>query len=319
MNVESLIYFNMSDITNKKEELFVEPVYGDTDSTYFSYNHLLETIEGIESMSTQDKLNILIKLNTEFLDGHNREFMNDYYKGRHGSSVQNYELETINLSGVWLDVKKRYAQILLWKDGKTYDADSLPLKIKGLEMIKSSVPTQAREGLKRMVRYLLEDDDPSYIVQRLNIKMQEEKEKFFAAPIEDICGSVGINGYDKYIASDTDPSGLKVNPKCPFNVRALGMYNWIRQKYDLSGEPLYGGSKFKWYMFYPTGAARTKDPQYFAFQRGRLPKWVSQYAPISKELMFEHFMIDPFNRILEAIGYQPLNPDGSIQMNLFGI
>ena len=56
----------------------------------------------------------------DYLDEHNREFMKQYYASRHVDSVQNFELETVALSGAWLDVKKRYAQVLLWKDGKTY-------------------------------------------------------------------------------------------------------------------------------------------------------------------------------------------------------
>jgi hypothetical protein len=71
-------------------------------------------------------------------------------------------------------------------------------------------------------------------------------------------------------------------------------------------------------MFHPKGSVNPKgELGYFAFQRGKYPKWADQYAPISRDEMFRQYMIDPFNRILEAIGYQPLNPDGSIQMNLF--
>ena len=300
-----------------KEKQFAEVVYGDTDSLYISYNNLLDTIEGIETMSIEEKLNILVKFHTEFLNQHNKDFIKDFYAKRHGQSVHDMELETINRSGVWIDVKKRYAQLLLWKDGKVFDTDNLPLKVKGLEMIKSSVPKATREGLKRMVRYLLEEDDEQFMTQKLNIKMQEEKKKFFASDIEDICASVGINGYTKYITDDSDSRGLKVAPKCPSNVRALGTYNWIRNVNGLPGDPWYGGSKFKIYMFHPRGAGMKSDLGYFAFQRGKYPKWADEYAPISRDEMFRQYMIDPFNRILEAIGYQTLNPDGSIQMNLF--
>lgn len=299
-----------------EEKQLVTITGGDTDSLYLCYNQLIQTIEGVENWSVDQKRDFLVRLNTEFLDNHNREFMEEYYKTRHAKSVQNFELETICASECRLDVKKRYAQLLLWKDGKVFDTDNLPLKVKGLEMIKSSVPKAAREGLKRMVRYLLEEEDEQFITQKLNIKMQEEKVKFFAAPIEDICASVGINGYTKYILNDTGDT-LQVAPKCPSNVRALGTYNWLRNKYNLPGDPWYGGSKFKIYMFRPKGAGVKSDLSYFAFQRGKYPKWADQYAPISRDEMFRQYMIDPFNRILEAIGYQKLNPDGSIQMNLF--
>jgi hypothetical protein len=33
--------------------------------------------------------------------------------------------------------------------------------------------------------------------------------------------------------------------------------------------------------------------------------------------MFEKTVLDPFNRILEAIGLRELNSDGSIQLSLF--
>lgn len=290
--------------------------YGDTDSLYISYDNLIKSIKGSDNMSLEDKTKIIVDLNTGFLDQHNREFMSEYYATRHVESVQNFELETVALSGVWLDVKKRYAQILLWKDGKTYDLDNLPLKIKGLEMIKSSVPKQAREGLKRLIRFLLEDKNGDFLLQRLNLEMQKERNLFDQADLEDICGNVGVQNYTKYIESDTDPNGLKVAPKCPYNVRALGNYNWIRNKYRLPGDPLYGG-KMKWYIYQPIGSTGAKQQTYFAFQSKNCPEWASTYAPVCKAAMFQQFMLDPFNRILTAIGIGELKLDGSIQMSLF--
>ena len=156
------------------------------NSLYMSYDGLLNTIEGIEDMSIEEKTKLIVRINTEFLDQHNQQFIKDYYNTRFGKSIHEFELETVSLSGVWLDVKKRYAQILLWKDGKYYDIDNLPLKVKGLEMIKSSYPKQAREGLKRVVRYFLELQDTEYIVQKLNIKIQEEKQLWMHDELEDI-------------------------------------------------------------------------------------------------------------------------------------
>lgn len=288
------------------------------NSLYISYKGLLDSIVGIDKIPLEKKLEIIVDLNTGFLDEHNREFMKEYYESRFVDSVQNFELETVALSGVWLDVKKRYAQILLWKDGKTFDINKLPMKIKGLEMVKSSYPKQARESLKRMVRFLLEDTSNEYMLQKLNMKMQEEKVKFKDADIEDICGNVGVQGYTKYILDDTDPQGLKIAPKTPYNVRALGNYNWIRNVYNLPGDPLYGG-KMKWYCYYPKGfkSKKNAEPQYFAFQSRNYPEWAKEYAPISYEDMFIRTILDPFNRIMTAIGIGELRSDGSIQMSLF--
>lgn len=295
----------------------VDVVYGDTDSLYLSYEGLLNTIEGVEKWSVDEKNNFIVRLNQEFLDSHNREFMSEYYEKRHANSVQNFELETVALSGVWLDVKKRYAQILLWKDGKTFDINKLPMKVKGLEMVKSSYPKQSRNSLTNLVRFLLEDTSGEYVLQKLNIKLQEEKEKFFKADLEDICGNVGVQGYTKYILDDTDKNGLKIAPKTPYNVRALGNYNWIRNVHNLPGDPIYGG-KVKWYCYYPKGIRDSKaEPQYFAFQSRNYPKWAEQYAPISKEDMFIKTVVDPFNRIIKPIGIGELSSSGNIQLSLF--
>lgn len=316
----------LSEILEDNKDL-ASIIYGDTDSLYISYENLLSTIEGYEKMSLDDICKLLVKFNTEFMDKHNFEFMKNYYATRHVESIHNFELETIALSGVWLDVKKRYAQILLWKDGKYYDTDDLPMKVKGLEIVKSSVPTQARKGLKRMVRYLLEDDGKGYLIQRLNMQMMKEQQEWNQVDIEDVCGNMKVNGYTKYIIDDKNPNGLIVAPKCPPNVKALGNYNRIRNVYNLPGDPIYGG-KIKWYLYYPINSSKSKKgrgkgtmknetEQYFGFQSRNYPKWAEQYAPISRAAMFQQFMLDPFNRIINAIGLPSLNIDGSIQIGLF--
>lgn len=292
----------------------VLPVYGDTDSLYLCYENLLKTIDGYENMSLDDKCKILANLNIQFLDKYNQDFIKKYYEERHAKSIHEFELETICLSGVWLDVKKRYAQILLWKDGKFFDQDDLPLKAKGLEIVKSSYPKQSREALKRLVRYFLEDTTGEYILQRLNMKMQEELGLWLKADIEDICGSVGVQNYTKYILDDTNKIFLKVAPKCPAHVRALGNYNRLRNAYGLPGEPIYGG-KVKWYI--SSKSMKKDDRDYFAFQAKNYPKWADRYAPANRHAMFQQMVLDPFNRILEAAGLQNLNIDGSITMSLF--
>lgn len=285
------------------------------NSLYISYQDIINSIKDNQNLTLQQKTDIIVDLNTGYLDKHNREFMKDYYAKRHANSVQDFELETVALSGVWLDVKKRYAQILLWKDGRVFDQDDLPMKVKGLEMIKSSYPKEARSELKHLVRFLLEDSGEDYLLQRLNIEMQAQRTKFYNAPIEDICGNMRINGYNKYILDDNNINGLKVASKCPPNVKAAGNYNRLRNIYNLPGDPIYSG-KVKWYKYYPVGRIKYKEPETFAFVSGSYPKWADKYAPISKDAMFQQMVLDPFNRILEAIGIGTLNLDGSIQIDL---
>lgn len=311
---------------------FVKVVYGDTDSLYISYEGILATIKGIENMTVDQKRDVIIKLNTEFMDGHNCEYIKEYYDSRFGKSVHNFELETLNKAGIWLDVKKRYAQILLWKDGKIFDADSLPLKVKGLEMVKSSYPKFDREALKRVVRSILESDEDKDLWARTNILIQQEKMKHSQAEMEDICASMSVNGYTKYILDENsakntpgsqstqiDKTGLLLwtAPKCPSNVRALGNYNTIREAHRLDGDPIYGG-KCKMYMYKLQSGSRRVEPQPFAFQSKNYPKWADEYAPIDRNMMFQKYFLDPINRICQdSMGWVPFQIDGYRQVDLF--
>lgn len=287
------------------------------NSLYISYDQFVKTIDGWEKMTPAERGRIVVDFNTKYLDAHNRETMAKHYSDRHVHSVQNFELETLALSGVWLDVKKRYAQLLLWKEGKTYDTNGeLPMKAKGLEVIKGSYPKQSREGLQRLIRYLLMDEEEDgYLLHRLNAKMQEEKQAYFNADIDDICGSVKVQNYHQYILDDSDPAGLKFAKGAPFNAKALGNYNRIRQINNLPGDPIYGG-KVKWYEYYPKGTVKRGATEYFAYQQKHYPNWASKYAPVAKDEMFKKQTLEPFNRIIEAANIGRLNIDGSIQMSL---
>lgn len=288
------------------------------NSLYLCYNPLLKSIKGYEKMTVEQKRDIIERINTEFMDEHNGKFIDNFYKERFGKSVHKFEMETINRSGCWLEVKKRYAQLLLWKDGRKFDADDMPLKVKGLEMVKASYPSMARTILKDLTRYLLEHIGEPYLIHALNARCGEWFKKWNKADIESICASIGVNNYDKYIIDDSGPA-LKVAPKCPANVRAAANHNMIMNMHHISGERIYGG-KIKVYQYLKNaGKSKKKEDayEYFAFQSMDYPEWADIYAPISRRAMFQQYVLDPFNRITEPNGMPALNIDGSLEMSLF--
>lgn len=312
--IESPLITEQMDPDAYHDHSYVYVAYGDTDSLYLCYNQLLKTIKGVENMSIERKRDILAHINTQFMDEHNRQYIEEYYKTRGGKSTHNFELETIALSGVWLNVKKRYGQILLWKDGLKYDTDQLPLKIKGLEVVKSSFPSMSRKILKHLITFLLQHADDKYLNQLMNIEVQKYKQMFFDAPIDEVSGSVKINNYNKYVWS-TDKEHIVWRPtnSIPWNVRALANYNHLREYYKLPGEPIYGG-KCSWYI---TTNSKRNNTDYFAFTSRAWPAWAKKYADINRVAMFDQTVLDPINRIMTTIGLNRLNVDGCMQIELF--
>lgn len=297
------------------EKLLVEPVYGDTDSIYSSYAELIKTIKGHETWDDVKIAHFIVDLSLNFLNDHNKEVMKQHYFARHARSMPHeFELETLNKSGVWLNVKKRYAQVLLWKDGKYFDQDELPLKVKGLEMIKSSYPKIARNTLKMLTRTLLENDGPS-LIHKLNMEMQKSISVFNNASIEDVCPTSSVNNYDKFVVNDEDPNNLILQRGTPFVVRATALHNSYIKKYNYKGNLSYGG-KHRWYVIKDKNSRKSVD-NYFAYEPGLYPEWAAKTYPIDRKAMFERMILSPFNRILEPIGLPVLQYEGSIQTDLF--
>lgn len=299
----------------KCEEVFsdnYEPIiYSDTDSLYIEYESLISTCKGSENWDIDRKLKFVLDVNLDFLNEHNYDYIYKYYEKRNAKSIHNFELETVALSGIWLNVKKRYAQLILWQDGKFYDKDDLPLKVKGLEINKSSIPIYARAILSDVVRYMLEFSNEPNLVDLINMRVQQHKYQFFNAPIDEICGTLKLSNYSKYIVDDTKEV-LVAKKGTPFQVRAAGNYNLIRNTKRLPGDKLYTG-KIKWYHM--RRLQGSKNDEYFAYPAGKYPKWADTYAPVARDMQFQQMVLDPLNRIITAVGMPELRLDGSKQIS----
>lgn len=307
-------------------------VYGDTDSLYSSYDPLLQTIKGYENMSDKELLDIVLKINLEFLDNHNNEYIAEYYTKRGGKSIHAFELETVSLAGIWLDKKKNYAQILLWKDGKFFDMDNLKLKAKGLEVIKGAWPKYAKKLLHDYIMYLFTLKNDGYIAQKINIMVQETKQSFMDAPIDSICGSVKVNKYGSNVGHITGKGNnatferanaqesvldLQCKSQAGRGVKGAYNYNRIKAKYNIPGDTIRNG-KVKWY-FYRNGIQPNKSRSnitgcydVMCFEALNCPEWLEKYAPIDRRRMFQTQVIDPMNRIMHAIGEPLLTIDGQL-------
>lgn len=299
----------------KCEEIFSDDydpiIYGDTDSLYIEYESLIDTCVGSENWDVDRKLKFVLDVNLDFLNEHNYKYIYEYFEKRNAKSIQNFELETVALAGIWLNVKKRYTQLILWKDGKFYDKDDLPLKVKGLEINKSSIPVYARAILSDVVRYMLEFSNEPNLVDLLNMRVQQHKYQFFNAPIDEICGTLKLSNYNKYIIDDSKET-LVAMKGTPFQVRAAGNYNVIRNTKRLPGDKLYTG-KIKWYHM--RRLQGSKKDEYFAYPAGKYPKWADTYAPVARDIQFQQMVLDPLNRIITAVGMPELRLDGSKQIS----
>lgn len=269
-------------------------VYGDTDSTYLSFEEVVESCK----FEGDIKQLIIGMYNHRLEDYINTCFAK--YAARYGTdNIQALELEKISASAIIL-AKKKYVLDLVWKDpGVSYDPQS-KINSKGVEIVQSSTPSFARTQLNELLKTLFREK------KNLNVKefvsqLKTIKENFKLCDIEDISKSTSISDYMKYITQDQEK--LVIGPKCPIHVRAAGCYNYQlngtkwKRKYSLIG----AGDKVRWYH------AKKDSPTsqgVFAYQPGNYPY---EFAPeIDYDLQFSKTIIEPINRFMIAMGFGPI-------------
>ncbi len=286
------------------------------NSNYLVINHILNSIKGVETWTDIQKAQFCVDLSEKYLNNLFNTTLYDYFKERNVDSVHNFELETVAKTGIWIDVKKRYAQSILWKDGRMYDTPQI--KIKGLEIVRSSSPTYSRKILKEMMGVLLLEDDSDFnLVNKLNNISQRALMNAPDQYIDDLCENMSVNNYAKYVVNDKEGLYPQTVKGTPFNVNATALYNWIVNKNKYQDENIYGG-KIKIYIINDHKKRKpTTSDRYFAFMAEAYPKWGMKEAPINYTAMHEKTILNPINRILEAINMNMLRADGSLTISLF--
>jgi DNA polymerase elongation subunit (family B) len=268
-------------------------IYNDTDSTYVTFEPVIKSCDwkgnNIDFILQLKKLRL-----TDWLD----KCFDEYAKKFNTKNLQNLELEKISFSALMM-AKKKYILDLAWKDpGVTYKPQQ-KIKYVGIEIVQGSTSKFARKALKELLAIIL-DKKKTIPYADIVKKLKDYKKDFVLQNPEDIAITKSIGDYEKYILGDKKE--LVLAEKCPINVRAAGIYNHALQKskYKSKYNLLKTGDKLKYYY------AKTQDERFnvFGFLPGNYPY---EFAPgVDHDRQFESGVVDPFNRILETIGFNPV-------------
>mgnify|MGYP003429174113 FL=1 len=122
-------------------------IYADTDSNYVGFDEVLRSCNW-----TKSPKDFIIDINkyrlTEFLKG-----AFDRYAAKSNTvNYQDFEMENISQSGIWL-AKKKYVLDLVWQDGIDIEGTT-QITTKGIELVQSSTPQFAREKLKELLKFI---------------------------------------------------------------------------------------------------------------------------------------------------------------------
>ena len=291
---------------------YVSTIYQDTDSSYVNLGPIVDSIIELRGADDKEKCKFCVEFADKFMNNYFAKILDEYFTPRHVKNRHFFELETVAKTGIWIGIKKRYAQALLWKDGRYYDEPKM--KVKGLEVIKGSYPSFSRKILKDLTMTLLtENIHDSDFIHKFNAKVMDWKDKFMKQDPDLITEAISVSNYWKGVESDDDPSGVKILKGAPYNVKALALYNWMINAKKKPGDTIYNG-KVRCYLVQKTNAK--SEDTYFAYPTGGFPSWA---PPINRNAMYTKTVLEPINRIITKIGLPELTIDGAIQVDLFSM
>lgn len=220
-----------------------EVIYSDTDSIYITFKWLAEKLL---SKYNNDKLVVVEKLD-KFSKKIIQPIIDEAYENlkEYVNANENrmfMKQEKISSRGLWTS-KKKYALLVYNDEGVIHQEPEL--KVKGIEIVRSSTPKFVKERLKHVIKLILTDSEG------LGEYIKTVKKEFFEAEPEDIAFATSVNTMSKYETVIKDFNGeteLHYKKGTPVGVRAAINYNKFIIKNDLYKKyPLIKeGDKIRW-------------------------------------------------------------------------
>jgi DNA polymerase elongation subunit (family B) len=211
-------------ITGKYDHVGETIIYGDTDSCYFSAWPVLQ--KSVEAGEMQWNKEICIQLYDSIADQVNESFPGfmeqAFHCPRDMGSVIKGGREVVASKGLFI-TKKRYAVMIVDKEGKRQDINGKPGKVKamGLDLKRSDTPKVIQDFLSDILHDVLTDATRDAVVE----KIRTFKYAFSERPAWEKGSPKRVNNLTKYGAAEAAQGKANM----PGHVRAALNWNNMRR------------------------------------------------------------------------------------------
>ena len=211
-------------ITGEFDHVGKAIIYGDTDSCYFSAYNTLKT--DIQKKAIPWDKDICIQLYNTIADNVNATFPDFMLDAFHCPKTRGEVIkggrEIVAIKGLFI-TKKRYAVLYFDKDGKRYDNDGKPGKIKamGLDLKRSDTPEFMQKFLEEVLTKVLNGSEESEILEMIS----EFRTEFKARPGWEKGSPKRANNITEYAAEEAK----KGKANMPGHVRASINWNTLKR------------------------------------------------------------------------------------------
>jgi DNA polymerase elongation subunit (family B) len=258
-------------------------VYSDTDSVFFTFDFIAKKLKEKDPAKVVD-----------YMDKFSKNYIEPYIEGlyeglaKYVNANENkmfMEREKI-ISNFLITGKKHYAYLLHDEEGVRYEDP--PLKVTGIEVVRSSTPQVIKPYLKDSLKMLMLDPDS---VQDFVMSVKDD---FMELTPEQIAFPRGVSNVRQY----SDHARM-YKKGCPIAVRASIVHNEYCKKHDIDKAMIEDGEKIRFLY------CRTPNP----FFNENVFGWVAripdrdkivEYADYSTQ--FEKVYFEVIKGIAEKVG-----------------
>jgi DNA polymerase elongation subunit (family B) len=211
-------------ITGKYDHVGETIIYGDTDSCYFSAWPVLQ--KSVEAGEMEWDKEICIQLYDSIADQVNESFPGfmeqAFHCPREMGSVIKGGREVVASKGLFI-TKKRYAVMIVDKEGKRQDINGKPGKVKamGLDLKRSDTPKVIQDFLSDILHDVLTDATRDAVIE----KIRTFKYEFSERPAWEKGSPKRVNNLTKYGAAEAAQGKANM----PGHVRAALNWNTLRR------------------------------------------------------------------------------------------
>lgn len=240
--------------------------------------------------------------------GYFKKCLEDYAESYGVKNREDFELERISESIINI-AKKKYIQHIVYEDGIPYDRLTYIFP-KGVELVRSSTPSFAREKIVEIVKYLFSHPDTFNIKDLLKLVKNLRKE-FELADIDDICMQSSVSNYETKVLDDKER--LNFVSGAHFAVKASAYYNYLLNKersLQSKYEFIKSGAKIKYYY-----CKNKRVNDMFAYIRGSFP--IEMAPEVDYDIQFAKSILSPINSIIEPLGMPEITHRLSVVMDIF--
>jgi DNA polymerase elongation subunit (family B) len=289
--------------SDKTNELFKEKfdldydavVYGDTDSIYVNYLPVVEKF-GLEKDTLISGINTF---NEETMQPFFDEIFDEFSMNLMNTGKNWFELEreSISTGAIFIEPKKYCCRVI----DEEYTTFAEPkLKVKGMEIVRSSTPAFCREKIKEVVNLIIDTMDRQKVIDDI----RDIRLDFYKQDIEDIAFPRGVKTIDKYLGSRGN-----ILSGCTIQARASINFNNLLNRFEVNGKytEIHQGDKIKFIYMKESNTVLTGQ-NIIGFSEV-LPEEFGLHKFIDKDTQFEKSFMGPIKKLFDAVGFGYPNID----------